>query len=224
MCFSETASYTAAAALVPAGIWCLRTARGLDRRWLPLAAFPLAFGIQQGIEGLVWRGLDGGDPTLTRVAAVGFLFFSHLFWPAFVPYAAWRLEPQAGRARLLGWLAAAGATLGLFLYLPTLAYSEELAVAAREGSIVYNVRLPFGLFEGRAPLYAAYAMIVVCSLALSSEPRVRHFAALIAASLIAAAVLRAHALVSVWCFFAAIASLHLARALTLERRDVEQEA
>ena len=53
MCFSAPVSFAAAALLIPAGVYTLRIAWQSDRRLLGLAAFPLFFGIQQLIEGLL---------------------------------------------------------------------------------------------------------------------------------------------------------------------------
>ncbi|NBC12340.1 MAG: hypothetical protein GVY09_03165 [Gammaproteobacteria bacterium] len=45
MCFNAAASFAASAVLVPAGLHTLRIARAAGPRWLPLAAFPLLFGL-----------------------------------------------------------------------------------------------------------------------------------------------------------------------------------
>jgi hypothetical protein len=53
MCFSAEASFTASAALVPCGVYCLTVARYRNPNYEPLALIPFFFGIQQFAEGMV---------------------------------------------------------------------------------------------------------------------------------------------------------------------------
>ena len=89
MCFSAEASFGAAALLVPSGAYCLRSAVRKMPRWLPLAAVPLVFGIQQCSEGLVWVGLGRDDAALTREASLVYLFFALTFWPCWAIATSW---------------------------------------------------------------------------------------------------------------------------------------
>src|SRR5262249_39162470 len=86
MCFSPEASFLAGAALLPAGCYCVQSAFRKDLRYLPLAVVPVAFGVQQWSEGVVWLGLQGNDPTLITQASVFFLFFAVAFWPFWIPF------------------------------------------------------------------------------------------------------------------------------------------
>ena len=61
MCFSATASFTAAAVLLPSGVLSVYRAWRGDRRYLALSALPLLFGLQQLFDGMVWRAGDVGD-------------------------------------------------------------------------------------------------------------------------------------------------------------------
>lgn len=86
VCFSATVSFSVAAALHPAGISCARTANEIDPKWVPLAIYPLAFSIQQMIEGVLWLGIYTDYQIIIAGAARGFLFISHFFWLAWVPF------------------------------------------------------------------------------------------------------------------------------------------
>ena len=79
MCFSASASFTAAAVLVPIGIYGTHIARTTDQKaYAPLAMTPAFFGTQQFVEGLQWISLDnGGLEPLGTITARGFLFFAY---------------------------------------------------------------------------------------------------------------------------------------------------
>lgn len=81
MCVSAPVSFLMGAALLPLGAYASHKAEQIDRSYLPLAAFPLAFGIQQILEGIVWLKVDSPNSQLLYIAAFGFLFFSHFFGP-----------------------------------------------------------------------------------------------------------------------------------------------
>ena len=104
MCFNAAASFAASAVLIPAGLHTLRIARAADARWLALAAFPLLFGVQQALEGVLWLAL--GDPlgdlvgvppsTLAPPLALGSLAFAYVLWPMLIPLAARSVESRPG--------------------------------------------------------------------------------------------------------------------------------
>ena len=58
MCFSATASFTAAAVAGSIGAVTLwKAAKLRDPALLPIAAFPALFALQQTVEGLLWLEL-----------------------------------------------------------------------------------------------------------------------------------------------------------------------
>lgn len=63
MCFSASASFTAAAVLLGLGTVTMRRAR--SRRELPYAAIPLLFGVQQLLEGMLWLTFPDRAPLLS---------------------------------------------------------------------------------------------------------------------------------------------------------------
>ncbi|MEZ5816456.1 MAG: DUF6629 family protein [Hyphomicrobiaceae bacterium] len=210
MCFSATASFTVAAALTPVAAFSLATARR-DPRWLALAAYPLAFGLQQAIEGILWLGLEASDPSTVAMASRGFVFFSHFFWPAWVPFSVYRLESTAEpwRRRMLLAFTIVGFLFGLSISLPSLMLDNWLLVEVVDGSIEYRTVLVYDAVVGRMVMKAVYAVLVVSALLLSTERVVQIFGGIIVASLLVAQFHFAHAFVSVWCFFAAVLSLYV---------------
>src|SRR5436309_7367554 len=113
MCFSAEASFAAGTMLLPIGAYCVQRALRKDQRYLRLALIPVAFGVQQLIEGCVWLGLHHGDESLTERAAVVYLFFSHAFWPFWIAFSLLPIEERRSRwtflaattALALAWVA-----------------------------------------------------------------------------------------------------------------------
>lgn len=210
MCFSATASFTLFSGLVPIGAYAIVKARGSNSRLMPFAVYPLAFGIQQGAEGLVWLGLQNGNAALVSSASRGFLFFSHFFWLAWVPLSVWMIETEPARKRALAMLSVLGFFYGLSVFLPSLLVSDWLVTEQINRSLDYKTTLVYDGFISRTALRVFYAVIVVGSLFLSSDRRIQMFGALVVASLLLTYGFFAYAFISVWCFFAAILSVYLA--------------
>jgi hypothetical protein len=117
MCFSAAASFAAGAALVPAGIYCLKVAVCRDRRFLPWACVPAVFAVQQCTEGLVWHGLVHDDASLVERASAAYLFFAMAFWPFWIPLAVLCTERRRGLLGLLGLMTLMSLAWS-WLYLP----------------------------------------------------------------------------------------------------------
>ena len=209
MCFSATASFGAAAALLPVGVYCLNRARRENPRWMPFAAYPLAFGLQQAVEGALWIGISSGDQALIGAASRGFLFFSHFFWLFWVPMSIFALESDARRRRILATLAILGGLYGASFFLPILLNEDWLSVAVVHRSIVYQTTLIYDGIVSRQVLRVVYAAIIVGSLFICSAKKIRLFAVLMFVSVIAANLFFDYAFTSVWCFFAAILSVYV---------------
>jgi hypothetical protein len=105
MCFSATASFSAASITAVIGIATLRQVK--HPRELLLAAMPLLFAAQQAVEGALWLQLPAGAGR-DAVAALSscFLVFAKVLWPAYVAPAVLLIEPDLRRRRVLYALAA----------------------------------------------------------------------------------------------------------------------
>jgi len=209
MCFSATASYSAAALLVTAGLYCLKqTVRGGAAYWM-IALIPLFFGIQQAIEGRLWQLVGVGEAESVRRLALGFLFFSHFLWLLWIPLASYRLETEACRKGAFLAVTVIGALAGAAIYLPLHSIADWMSVEVRHHSIVYTVLmahqdyLPDGLDR------AIYAWIVLAPLLFSSHRHLRNLGKLFAVSLLLSVAIYDYAFISVWCFFAAVSSLYI---------------
>jgi len=218
MCFSATASFTLFGALVPTGIYLIEWSGRSNSKLLPFAAFPLAFGIQQGFEGFVWLGIQDGNDAMVSISSRGFLFFSHFFWLVWVPFSVWVIETNLAHKHVLAVLTAIGFVYGLSIFLPSFLIGDWLTTEPINRSLNYKTTLIYDSFINRTVLRFFYAAIVFSALFLSTDRRIQIFGALVMASLVLTYAFFAYALVSVWCFFAAILSVYLAAIIILDNR------
>jgi hypothetical protein len=197
MCFSAEASFAAAAGLTAAGAVALRLAP--DRRHRPYAAVPFLFAIQQALEGMLWLVLPDGSPSVRTWLTHAYSAFSHVFWPVYVPIAAWLIEPPGMRRRLIAATALAGALAGTYL----LYFLVQLPIVAvvSDGHIDY-VSPHFYVLA----TMALYLTGTCVSMMLSSHRWVAAFGVgAAAAAMLAYAAWRIW-FISVWCFLAATLS------------------
>ena len=206
MCFSAEASLIAAAVLIPAGTLSIARAYTTDRRYLPLAALPLLFGLQQAFEGLVWQA--NGNAVLVERYSLAYMFFSWLAWPIWVPFSVYFLEPNR-RKPLYLVLAIIGGMIGAMQYFPYFAHDGWLTTQFLPHVIVYNGKELFDYIIGRTTTYSVYVAIVVGSLLLSSDVNIRIFGMLVGAVTVVTYVFFSYAYISVFCFGGAIMSLYL---------------
>jgi hypothetical protein len=199
MCFSPQADFTAGAVVAGVGVATLRRVR--VRRELIVGALPLLFGIHQLVEGFVWLGLRGEvSPGLGDAAKQVYIVFAHAILPALVPLGFTLLEPDRRRARWMWPLVGLGLLLGGYLLWQVTAYPVGAELQAR--CIDYSTHTPNDLLIGL--LY----VVVTCGPALiSSRRHLRWFGVLSLVGVIAAALVRADELTSLWCVYVALVSV-----------------
>jgi len=198
MCFSATASFVAGTSLSVIGVATLKTVKRKSE--IPFAMIPLLFGVQQLTEGVIWLTFSRGAPLLQQTMTYVYSGFSHVLWPIYVPFAIGILESVRWRKRALAGFEVAGLTVGLYLlYFIVTAPVVAQAVSRHIEYISPHFYVP--------PMIVLYLAATCVSAFFSSHKFVNLFGALALVSFIAAYVIYAHALVSVWCFFAALLSI-----------------
>jgi hypothetical protein len=207
MCFSAPVSLAASALLVSAGFYGLRVASQNNPRYLPLAAIPIAFGMQQACEGLVWIGMETNSSTLVPVGAFGFLAFAYWFWLFWAPWSVAISEANPLKRQVSWSLGLLGFVYGALLYLPMVFHIDWVGVQVVHHSIEYKTCLMFDPWLSQEVERLVYALIILIPFALASNPALKGFGATIALSAILSHLLLHQVFVSVWCFFAAILSL-----------------
>ena len=220
MCFSATASFAASALLIPSGIYCIKTALAKDTDYLPLAFTPLAFGIQQALEGVVWLGINYHNFPDVDVGSLGFLFFSHWFWLFWMPFLVWACDRHQKIKQICAIFVILGFVYGALLYLPLIANSNWLEIDASSCSIAYRTKLIFDFPMYREVASIIYGLIVGVPLLLASNRNINTFGALILASMLFSQIVFYYAFVSVWCFFAALLSIYIIYILEREVKPV----
>jgi hypothetical protein len=202
MCFSATASFTAAAVTGGIGAMTLSsTVRRQEYRALALAAFPVLFALQQLVEGFLWLDLAAPAPGAWHGFLVhAFQGYAEVFWPIFAPLAVLLMERQPWRRHLMLVCLAVGVALSMYLLAKMIAHPYAASVG--DGHIVYrnDAQYPTGI-------EVPYVLATTVSLLLSSHRAVQILGAVIMAGFAVAWVSFHHAYISVWCFFAAMASV-----------------
>ncbi|MDP3720102.1 MAG: hypothetical protein Q8T13_20260 [Acidobacteriota bacterium] len=198
MCFSASASFIAGASLSAVGIAALRTTAARTEQ--PLAAIPLLFGIQQLTEGVIWLTFEHDAPHVKQAMTYVYSGFSHVLWPAYVPFAMGVLEAVRWRKRTLFAFEAAGLAVGLYLLYSLVAGPLVAEVVGQH--IVYDSPHFYQI-----PVMVVYLAATCVSCWFSSHGFVRLFGVLSLLSFIAAYAVHAAAFFSIWCFFAAMLSL-----------------
>lgn len=200
MCFSATASFSAAAFLLGVGTLTLRSALATrERGALPFAAIPMLFAIQQLIEGVIWLTFTEEASRVNAVMTHVYSFFSHVLWPVYVPVAVLLMEPQGWRRRALTAFVAAGATVGAYLLYVLLVYPVVSKPTGQH--IEYDSPHFFA-----AVTMTLYLLSTALSPLLSTHRMVVVFGVLALLSFGAAYAFYATWFISVWCFFAALLS------------------
>jgi len=198
MCFSASASFIAGTSLCAIGVATVKKVEA--RNELPFAMIPLLFGIQQLTEGVIWLTFSHDAPLLKQTMTYLYSIFSHVLWPMYVPFAMGVMEAVRWRKKAIFAFEAAGVIVGLYLlyFIVT-----SPVVAEVVGSHIVYVSPHFYLI----PMIMFYLAATCVSCFFSSHGFVRLFGVLALLSYIAAYVIHVEALVSIWCFFAAILSL-----------------
>lgn len=212
MCFSAGADLVAGAVMVPLGVLSLAQVRA--PREVAYAALPLLFGAHQLVESLVWRGAEGEVATSTaHVAAVAYVVFALPVLPVLVPTAVLLLD-RARRRVIAPFLA-----LGLLVcaVMSHAILSNGVRIEVHPHALVYRI----GLHD--AEIWTGlYVLSVMGACLVSVYPGVKLFGLLNLVGLSIVALAYKEAFASLWCVYAALASL-VVLVHMLQRRHREAE-
>lgn len=208
MCFSATASFSAAAVLLPAGAVATYRAYKIDRRYTAICALPFLFGVQQFFEGMVWVTGARQDVMSVQMFSLAYMFFSWLAWPVWVPFSTYFVEPERRKPIYLGF-AIAGGMLGAMQYFPYFVHDGWLMTRFLKNAISYEGTLLFDFIMARQITYLIYVTIIIAPLLISSDRDVRIFGVLVSIVLAVTYFFFSFAYISVFCFGGALMSLYL---------------
>ena len=199
MCFSATANFVGSTALGAIGVVTLTKVK--HRRELLFAALPALFAIHQFIEGFVWLGLDGDlSPAVTHDMGAAFMLYAQGLLPYLLPLSVLLFEPDGkSRRRMVPFLVLGGATTLYILWALT---AYPLQVYVKGNSIVYINQAT------NNTAVAVFYVIATCgSLFFSKIKMMVIFGAANLIILLTVMEYKRYAFTSLWCAYAAIASL-----------------
>ena len=199
MCFSATANFVGSGVLGAIGVVTLTKVK--HRRELLFAALPTLFAIHQFIEGFVWLGLDGIlSPAVAHDMGAAFMLYAQGLLPFLLPLSVFLFEPDGkGRRRMVPFLVLGGATTLYILWALT-AYPLELYV--RGNSIVY-----INQATNNTTVAVLYVIATCGSLFFSKVRPMIIFGVANLAILLVVMGFKRYAFTSLWCAYAAIASV-----------------
>ena len=199
MCFSATANFVGSGVLGAVGVVTLTKVK--HRRELLFATLPTLFAIHQFIEGFVWLGLDGTlSPAVTHDMGAAFMLYAQGLLPFLLPLSVLLFEPDAtNRRRMVPFLVLGGATT-LYILWALAAFPLQLYV--RGNSIVY-----INQATNNTAVAVLYVIATCGSLFFSKIRMMVVFGAANLAILLVVMAFKRYAFTSLWCAYAAIASM-----------------
>jgi hypothetical protein len=199
MCFSATANFVGSAGLAAIGVVTLTKVK--HRRELLFAALPTLFAVHQFIEGFVWLGLDGIlSPAVAHDMGAAFMLYAQGLLPFLLPLSVLMFEWDAkSRRSMLPFVVIGGATTLYILWALT-AYPLELYV--RGNSIVY-----INQATNNTAVAVLYVIATCGSLFFSKIRMMVIFGAANLAILLIVMEFKRYAFTSLWCAYAAVASV-----------------
>jgi hypothetical protein len=199
MCFSATANFVGSGVLGAIGVVTLTTVK--HRRELLFAALPTLFAIHQFIEGFVWLGLDGRlSSVVTHDMGAAFMLYAQGLLPFLLPLSVLLFEPDGrSRRRMLPFLVLGSGT-ALYILWALTAYPLQIYV--RGNSIVY-----INQATNNTAVAVLYVIATCGSLFLSQVKPMIVFGAANLAILLVVMEVKRYAFTSLWCAYAAIASV-----------------
>jgi hypothetical protein len=171
------------------------------RRELLFASLPTLFAIHQFTEGFVWLGFDGIlSPTVTHNMGAAFMLYAQGLLPFLVPLSVMLFEPtRESRRRMLPFVVIGGAT-ALYVLWGLTAYPTDIYV--RDNSIVY-----INHATNNITVAVLYVIATCGSLFFSKIRMLVVFGGANLAILLIVDAIKRYAFTSVWCAYAAIASV-----------------
>ena len=199
MCFSATANFVGSGVLGAIGVVTLTKVR--HRREILFATLPTLFAIHQFIEGFVWLGLDGIlSPAVTHDMGAAFMLYAQGLLPFLLPLSVMLFEvDRKSRNRMLPFVIIGGGTTLYILWALT-AFPLQLYV--RGNSIVY-----INQATNNTAIAVLYVIATCGSLFFSKIRMMVVFGVANLAILLVVMAFKRYAFTSLWCAYAAVASV-----------------
>jgi hypothetical protein len=216
VCLSAEVDLVAGVVIGAAGIDAMRHTE--DKREIGVAVLPVMLAAHQVIEAVAWWGLEGKVAEAAGDVAVWiYLLVAFGVLPAYVPAVISWLEPDPARRRSMRHLALIGAAVSLVLVAAMLQGPVEASIGGRY--IAYEISLSHG-----GMVVAGYVVATCGALLISSHTIIARFGFFNLAAVGILVWLNTTGFASLWCAWAAIASLGIALRLRSGSLVVEDSA
>ena len=199
MCFSATANFVGSGILGSLGVLTLTKVK--HRRELLFAALPSLFAVHQFIEGFVWLGLDGMlSAGVMHASAEAYMLYAQGLLPFLLPLGVMIFEPGRRRRHAMLPFTIVGGLTALYMLWGLMTY--PLQVYVQQNSIVY-----VNAGTNHTWLAVLYVIATCGSLFFSKIRDMVIFGFANMAILLVVMEVKRYAFTSVWCAYAAVASL-----------------
>lgn len=199
MCFSATANFVGSGALAAIGVVTLTRVK--HRRELLFAAMPTFFAVHQFIEGFVWLGLDGIlSAKVAHNMGAAFMLYAQGLLPFLVPLSVLLFEPDKSSRKRMRPFLLIGTGTTLYTLWALAAYPTQVFV--HDHSIVY-----LNPATNNTAVAIFYIIATCGSLLFSKIKDMVIFGIANIVILLVVMFVKSYAFTSVWCAYAAIASV-----------------
>jgi hypothetical protein len=199
VCFSATANFVGSGVLAALGVVTLTKVK--HQRELLFASLPTLFAMHQFTEGFVWLGLDGMlSPQATHRVGAAFMLYAQGLLPFLLPLSVVLFEPDRASRRRMAPFLALGTGTALYILWALIAYPTQIYV--KNHSIVY-----MNGGTNNTWLAVLYVIATCGSLFFSKVRDMVIFGAANLAILLAVMAVKRYAFTSLWCAYAAAASV-----------------
>ncbi len=198
MCFSAGASFVVGSSLLIGSAAIIGKVK--ERKDYLVALIPFIFAAQQIIEGLLWISLAHNNPLMQFWLGNLYGVFVGIVWPLYVPLALYFTETSGHRKKSIGLTGIAGFVLSIYTVIELV--NQPITVEIIDQHIYYAHNVP------AYPLIILLYLLATCApFILSSYRNLRLTGYVITIGFCVAFFIYAATFASVWCFFAAVASI-----------------
>ncbi len=199
MCFSATANFVGSGVLGALGVVTITKVK--HRRELLFASLPVLFAVHQFIEGFVWLGLDGIlSPAVTHDMGAAYMLYAQGLLPYLLPLSVLLFEADAKSRKRMRPFLVLGAATALYILWALIAFPLQIYV--KGDSIVY-----INAATNNTLVAVLYVIATCGSLFMSKVRPMVVFGAVNLAILLFVMGYKRYAFTSLWCAYAAIASV-----------------
>lgn len=203
MCFSETASFGAAAILTTIGVFTLKKVEKPNQ--ILFASIPLLFATQQFVEAFVWMSLlHPKYAALEYYATFIFLLFAQVIWPLFVPLSMYHLELKKPQKFILLIIAILGILVSIYRLFWLLDVNVTAKIIEHHITYKFDERTEFAKYYN-----VVYFLTTVVATFISTRKNMKTLGITILISVIISRIFFYQYFISVWCFMAAIISVFI---------------